>query len=444
MRLLQRALGALALLCAALGAPAPAQTPSSFVQGQTLPAAALNNAFALKKDFVTCTTAQVGCLDAIASGFSPTDPASWAQSFVRIGTPIPLVGGGTLGSANQFGLNIQVTIPSTGSPANYEKAAIIAYCYTSDASAGLSITRDCVGADTRGIINSSNSLGRAWGGVDLAQVTAGGDGYLTGREIDLTNNGTDQPLIDTTTSKYGLTIVPRGSAPSTVAIRILSGGSTFHKGLFSDIGSFVTVGADANATFIELLGTWIVKTNGVHIQTARTNGVIDAFQSNTGGTSSIVVGVLPATGSTADNAGLNFSFVTTNGSQYTGSSISSGQTNATFGAQTADLRFAVATAGGANANVYTMTAAAFAPTTSGASNLGSTVNKFGSIFGNLHIPVPVTFATLPTCTGAGTVGGAVAVVNDSNTNTWGAVIAGSGAFIVLAFCDGVAWSVAGK
>lgn len=42
------------------------------------------------------------------------------------------------------------------------------------------------------------------------------------------------------------------------------------------------------------------------------------------------------------------------------------------------------------------------------------------------------------------VAGAVAVVTDSNTNTWGATIAAGGANIVLAFCDGTNWTVAAK
>lgn len=40
--------------------------------------------------------------------------------------------------------------------------------------------------------------------------------------------------------------------------------------------------------------------------------------------------------------------------------------------------------------------------------------------------------------------GMLAVVTDSNTVTWGATIAGSGANTVLAFYDGSNWTVAGK
>lgn len=40
--------------------------------------------------------------------------------------------------------------------------------------------------------------------------------------------------------------------------------------------------------------------------------------------------------------------------------------------------------------------------------------------------------------------GQLATVTDSNTVVWGAVIAGGGANAVLAFYNGVAWTVAGR
>lgn len=53
---------------------------------------------------------------------------------------------------------------------------------------------------------------------------------------------------------------------------------------------------------------------------------------------------------------------------------------------------------------------------------------------------PVTFANLP----ASPAAGLFAVVTDSNTNTWGATIAGGGANVVLAFYNGTNWTVAGR
>lgn len=52
------------------------------------------------------------------------------------------------------------------------------------------------------------------------------------------------------------------------------------------------------------------------------------------------------------------------------------------------------------------------------------------------------FSTLPTPSAA--TQGTTVFVTDSNTNVWGATIAGGGANKVLAFNNGVAWTVAGK
>ncbi len=60
----------------------------------------------------------------------------------------------------------------------------------------------------------------------------------------------------------------------------------------------------------------------------------------------------------------------------------------------------------------------------------------------LHTSMVSTFANLPTCNSAAE-GGQQAVTN-SNTNTWGATISGTGANHVLAYCDGTNWTVMGK
>jgi len=52
------------------------------------------------------------------------------------------------------------------------------------------------------------------------------------------------------------------------------------------------------------------------------------------------------------------------------------------------------------------------------------------------------FSTLPTCVSA--LEGRMEAVNDSNTATWGATIAGSSTNHVLAYCDGSNWTVAAK
>ena len=49
------------------------------------------------------------------------------------------------------------------------------------------------------------------------------------------------------------------------------------------------------------------------------------------------------------------------------------------------------------------------------------------------------FSNLPSCTG---LEGAIASINDSTVNTVGAIVAGSGTFHVLTYCDGTNWTVA--
>lgn len=55
---------------------------------------------------------------------------------------------------------------------------------------------------------------------------------------------------------------------------------------------------------------------------------------------------------------------------------------------------------------------------------------------------PTTFASLPAASAANR--GTLACLTDSSTPVWGAVIAGGGANVVLAFSDGSNWTVAGK
>lgn len=58
----------------------------------------------------------------------------------------------------------------------------------------------------------------------------------------------------------------------------------------------------------------------------------------------------------------------------------------------------------------------------------------------LHLPQLVS--ALPACSAS--TEGELATVIDSTTTTWGAMIAGKGSSVVLAFCDGTNWTVAGR
>lgn len=55
---------------------------------------------------------------------------------------------------------------------------------------------------------------------------------------------------------------------------------------------------------------------------------------------------------------------------------------------------------------------------------------------------PNTYASLPVCSAS--TEGSMRAVTDSNTVTWGATVAGGSTNHVLAYCDGTAWTVAGK
>jgi hypothetical protein len=57
---------------------------------------------------------------------------------------------------------------------------------------------------------------------------------------------------------------------------------------------------------------------------------------------------------------------------------------------------------------------------------------------------PVQGGATPVNTDQPASWGTIAVVTDSTTNTWGATITGGGSDLVLAFCNGTAWTVIGK
>lgn len=62
--------------------------------------------------------------------------------------------------------------------------------------------------------------------------------------------------------------------------------------------------------------------------------------------------------------------------------------------------------------------------------------------GYARLGAVASFSALTACTSANQF--SIAMVPDSSTNTWGATITGSGSDLVLAFCDGTNWTVAGK
>jgi hypothetical protein len=159
------------------------------------------------------------------------DLSSWNPAMLRIGRTINLRGGSEIGSANEFGVVIHMVSDPTSSPASYEKDGLFVRVSQADRSSGASITRDGVAIHGAGEIAGTNTLGRTWGADFTATTNEGGDGLATATELDIINNSTAQPLIDTTTSKYALTIVPMGTQPSTAGIWYATTGPGFYRGI---------------------------------------------------------------------------------------------------------------------------------------------------------------------------------------------------------------------
>jgi hypothetical protein len=79
----------------------------------------------------------------------------------------------------------------------------------------------------------------------------------------------------------------------------------------------------------------------------------------------------------------------------------------------------------------------------GQSNLYLQIGKLITALEAVKFPqstLGYTFATLP----ASPAIGSLAYVTNSNTNTWGANIAGGGSDVVLGFYNGTNWTVVGK
>lgn len=258
-KLLAALVASLALAFPAAAQNFPQNLPANTVLGRLAigpgPAQAipLSNLQAALLNGSNCSNNSVGCFSIIQNLASPPDPTGWNESFIQFGTTLSL-------TTNQFGVDTQILIPSTGAGTSYEKAATYTICQTQDPST-ISISRLCVGSDTRGIIASGNTLGSTVAGLDVAQIVSGGgaDGTMVGRAIQVINGGTNQASLGTTTSKYGMEIVSVGTQPATAGLYIFSAGSTFHKGIVIQPSALVGLGSDANASAFDLVGEWTLR-----------------------------------------------------------------------------------------------------------------------------------------------------------------------------------------
>lgn len=162
-----------------------------------------------------------------------------------------------------------------------------------------------------------------------------------------------------------------------------------------------------------------------------------SLQSNTTGSLNTAVGfnALNANTTAGSNTAVGWSaLASTTAANNTAVGLAAGGTNTTGSTNT----FIGVTADASAGNLADATALGFGAVVSESSTqqLGDTnVTR-------IQIGGPHAFASLAAC--AAGLQGSLAVVNNSNTATWGATIAGAGANKVLAYCDGTNWTVAAK
>jgi hypothetical protein len=184
-----------------------------------------------------------------------TDGASWVQSLLlRLAVACNSL-------VNEFVQLVQfICTPTTGT-SSYEKAGVLIEGEQRDPSDYSNsdpskwTMKDAVGVSSYLDIAAGNQKGRAWGVYTQAGCKTGCDGMMTGIEIGLNNNGSDQPNLATPTTKTALTLVAAeypGNKPGTAAISITGGQSQWHKGMTAKEEDFVET--DPAAQFIALTG----------------------------------------------------------------------------------------------------------------------------------------------------------------------------------------------
>jgi hypothetical protein len=128
-------------------------------------------------------------------------------------------------------LFVSKNIGVSGATSSYEKNGIYVRVNTGDPSTG-GLNLDAVGIETQAQIVTGNMYGRAWGLDTIVNVEAGADGYAVGYEIAIENYGVNQPLIDQTNSKLGLTLFASGTVNSTAALNVNTAGAKWQDGIF--------------------------------------------------------------------------------------------------------------------------------------------------------------------------------------------------------------------
>lgn len=166
------------------------------------------------------------------------DTSIWQTAFHRIGGVFASV----LNAWNEFMLSIQARIAPSNSPVSYEKTALIVEVEQSDPSDYESgITRDGCAFDARSYVAAGNPSGRAWAAYAEAGVRPNADGLAVCQEFMFNNHGSDQPQVDTVTSKYMAQFIAGlepGAKGVTCGLYFIPQFAYFHHVLFARTDAF--------------------------------------------------------------------------------------------------------------------------------------------------------------------------------------------------------------
>jgi hypothetical protein len=159
--------------------------------------------------------------------------------------------------AGEFGVSLQIIMSPTQATEPYEKDGLIIEVLQKDPSvySPVVITKDSCALDSRAIITAGNMLGRGWGHYCHAAIEPGGDGLAVASERGGHNQGPNQPVLGTTTSKH-IDVIVAGEFPNDNNItdfRFIVGGSAkfYHGDVIEQAAFFDPTNAPAYMIYDE-------------------------------------------------------------------------------------------------------------------------------------------------------------------------------------------------
>lgn len=158
-------------------------------------------------------------------------------------------------TTNEFGTIAECMMQKTSGIVPYEKDCSVDWAVTVDPST-LPVTKDAVGRDTRCYIDGGIQTGRCWAFYGEAGVQPGSDGMPVGFELGMSNFGSDQPNINTATSKTLFSLIAGehpGNKNITGFLRMKAGNAQSHLGIIGESSAFTdpnapVFGVQSNAT----------------------------------------------------------------------------------------------------------------------------------------------------------------------------------------------------